>query len=60
MRHALVVVVGVFVLRVVNKALLVNNHAGTEAKRVVELAHPAAVELGEVIVDGHHVNAAAG
>ncbi len=38
----------------------VNDHAGGEAQEAVDLAHPAAIALGEVVVDGDDMHALAG
>ena len=38
----------------------VDNHAGGEAEKAVDLAHPAGVAASEVVVDGDDVDALAG
>src|SRR5437868_3987583 len=37
-----------------------DDHAHAHTEKVVELAHPLRVALGQVIVDGDHVHAASG
>ena len=60
MAHSLVVVVGVFVFGVVDKAGVVNNYAGAHAQSVIELPHPATMKLSQIVVDGNHVDAPTG
>ena len=52
-----VAVVGRLALLVVQP---VHDDADREAEEIVDLAHPFGVALGEVVVDRHHVHAAAG
>ena len=52
-----VAVVGRLALGVVEA---VHDHAGGQPEEAVDLAHPFGVALGEVVVDGDHVHAAAG
>ena len=52
-----VAVVGLLALLVVEA---VHDDAGGQAEEAVDLAHPFGVALGEVVVDGHDVHAAAG
>ena len=52
-----VAVVGLLALLVVEP---VHDHADREAEELVDLPHPLGVALGQVVVDRHHVHAAAG
>ena len=60
MAHSLVVVVGILVLGVVDKAGVVNDHTGAHAQSVVELSHPATVKLSQIVVDSDHVDTPTG
>ena len=41
-------------------AQVVNDHAHRESQKLVDLAHPLGVALGQVVVHRHHVHAVAG
>ena len=55
--HALIEVVLVGVLRIVNVGLVGDDNSRRKTQKVIDLTHPTGVELGKIVVDGHHVDA---
>jgi hypothetical protein len=52
-----VAVIGGLALFVIDS---VHDHADGQAEEIVQLAHPLGVALGQIVVDGHDMDAAAG